>query len=131
MRLILDTHIMLWALTDDAALPSRARELMLDPDNDVFVSIASIWEVAIKHQLNRGRPGDMPIDAPKAFDSIDTIGFNLLPIEPSHIVEVGRLPPHHGDPFDRLLVAQALAEPMRLITADKTLPAYGDHVLLV
>lgn len=128
MNLLLDTHIALWAIADSPRLPQRARELILDAGNSVSVSAASVWEIAIKHALGRG---DMPISGEQALEWFRASGYTLLPIEAQHAAAVGQLPEHHADPFDRLLVAQALTEPLRLLTHDRALEAYGEPVLRV
>lgn len=132
MRLILDTHILLWAVADSEQLPERARDLLLDPDHDFVVSIASLWEIAIKYQLRRGAQGDMPINAEQAAQLTEEAGFGLLPVLLPHVLAVEHLPRQsHADPFDRLLIAQARSEPMRLLTHDRKLESYGESVLLV
>lgn len=131
MTLILDTHILLWVLTDSEALPPRARDLLLDPSNQFFASAISIWEIAIKFARNRGNTDDMPINAARAVQLVDKAGMEWLPVTAAHARMVDELPVHHRDPFDRLLVAQAKSEPMHLLTADKRLAAYGHPVLLV
>ena len=128
MRLLLDTHIALWAITDSPALPAEARRLILDSRNEIYVSTATIWEIAIKYGLGRGT---MPISGRKAADYFDLAGYMTLDISKEHAVYVESLPPHHVDPFDRMLVAQALSEPMRLLTHDRQLAAYSDTVILV
>ena len=131
MRLILDTHIVLWLLVDAEALRS-ARSLLLDPENDKFVSVVSLWEIAIKYRLCRGRLDDMPLDAATAYGMIEEAGLHILPVTAAHAVSVGTLPLEgHADPFDRVLVAQAAAESMRLVTRDAKLAGYGEHVLLI
>jgi PIN domain nuclease of toxin-antitoxin system len=115
VRLLLDTHIALWALTDDARLSARARALIKDPANQVAVSAASVWEIAIKHALGRG---DMPVSGGAALNWFRQAGYDLLPVTPDHAAAVEALPDHHRDPFDRLLIAQATSEPVRLITRD-------------
>ena len=126
MNLLLDTHIALWAITDAPALPARA--LISEPANEVWVSAVSVWEIAIKHGLGRG---DTPISGAEALGYFDEAGYRMLPITPAHAVAVASLPPHHQDPFDRLLVAQARAEPLRLLTHDATVALYGEPVLRV
>jgi PIN domain nuclease of toxin-antitoxin system len=126
--LLLDTHVALWALTDDPRLSQRARALIEDPANDVLVSAASVWEIAIKHALGRG---DMPISGDQALDWFRRAGYQLLPIAPEHVAAVEHLPDHHRDPFDRLLVSQAIAEPLRLLTHDPLVIRYGDVVIAV
>ncbi|MEW5887230.1 MAG: type II toxin-antitoxin system VapC family toxin [Pseudomonadota bacterium] len=128
MNLLLDTHIALWAITDDPKLPSLAREWISHPRNTVWVSTASLWEIAIKYSLGRG---DMPVSAREALDYFQRSGYRLLPIEPEHTVALDTLPPHHQDPFDRLLVAQALTEPMRLLTHDTHVARYSDTIVFV
>jgi PIN domain nuclease of toxin-antitoxin system len=118
-RLLVDTHALLWWLTDDRALSAGARELMSDGANELRVSAASIWEIAIKRGLGRlEAPDDLPA-------VIEDEGFAFLPVGPDHAWEAGRLPDHHRDPFDRVLVAQARVEALTLLTADEQLRAYG------
>lgn len=128
MRLLLDTHIAFWALADDRRLSVHARAAIADPANEVYVSAASIWEIAIKYALGRGA---IPFSATAALGYFRQAGYLLLDVKPEHAVAVESLPPHHGDPFDRLLIAQALAEPLRLLTHDHALGAYSDTVMLV
>ena len=131
MRVLLDTHIGLWAVTDDRKLPARARELITEPTNDVFVSVANLWEIAIKHALARGAVNDMPVSAEEALGYFREAGYLLLDIVPAHAVAVEGLPPLHADPFDRMLVAQALTVPLRLLTHDHRVARYSDTVILV
>jgi PIN domain nuclease of toxin-antitoxin system len=131
VRLLLDTHIALWALVDDQRLPLRARALIADPANTVVVSAASIWEIAVKHALGRGGPNAMPLSGAQALSYCREAGYDLLPITPEHATAVEGLPPVHADPFDRVLIAQALAETLRLLTHDDALAAYGQMVLMV
>lgn len=131
MRLLLDTHIALWAIADDPRLSAKARDLIDDPANQIVISAASIWEIAIKHALARGSPNDMPISGPQALGYFTDAGFELLDISPLHAASVGTLPPVHADPFDRILVAQALATPLRLLTHDPRVAALSDTVIAV
>jgi PIN domain nuclease of toxin-antitoxin system len=131
MRLLLDTHIALWAIADDARLPQSARRLIADPDNAVFVSTASLWEIAIKHALARGGPNAMHLSAAAALAYFERAGYGLLDIVPAHVRMLEQVPRLHGDPFDRMLVAQALAEPLRLLTHDTQVAQYGDTVIAV
>jgi PIN domain nuclease of toxin-antitoxin system len=131
MRLLLDTHIALWAVADDRRLPARARELITEPTNDVFVSVANLWEIAIKRALARGRANDMPISAQEALGYFREAGYTVLDIAPAHAVAVETLPHLHADPFDRMLVAQALTVPLRLLTHDARAARYSDTVILV
>jgi len=128
MNLLLDTHIALWAITDSPHLTPRARELLLSANAQIWVSAASIWEISIKHALGRG---GMPVSGHEALDWFRRSGYRLLPIEPEHAAEVERLPAHHHDPFDRILIAQALTEPMRLLTHDADVAAYSDTIIKV
>lgn len=128
MQLLLDTHVVLWALTDDPALPGTARELIMDERNSVWVSAATIWEIGIKHALGRG---DMPISAADAVRYCGEAGYLWLDIRPDHAAAVEMMPMIHADPFDRILVAQALCEPMRLVTHDAMMARYGPGILVV
>jgi PIN domain nuclease of toxin-antitoxin system len=129
MNLLLDTHIALWALVGDARLDAKATALILDPANEIFVSAASLWEIAIKHAL-RGRSG-IPISATQALQYIPQAGYALLPVEARHAAAVETLPRIHADPFDWLLLAQSLIEPMHLLTHDRMLARYSDRVIRV
>jgi PIN domain nuclease of toxin-antitoxin system len=131
VRLLLDTHIALWAIARDKRLPVRARELIEDQENEVFVSTTSLWEIAIKRSLARGRANDMPLSAAEAIAYFGIAGYDTLAITQSHAVAVEGLPPLHSDPFDRMLVAQALHEPMHLITHDEDVAKYSANFLLV
>lgn len=128
MNLLLDTHVALWAITDSPRLNTKARELIANPANTVWVSVASLWEITIKHSLGRG---DMPISGAQAKAWFEQSGYRLLNIEAPHVLGVAELPALHHDPFDRLLVAQALAEPLRLITHDAQLARYSDTVIAI
>ncbi len=128
MNFLLDTHVALWAITDDARLTAKARDLILAPRATVWISACSLWEIAIKHGLGRG---DMPVSGQAASDYFRQAGYRFLAIEPDHALAAETLPAHHPDPFDRLLIAQALVEPMRLITHDATVASYGDTIVLV
>ncbi|MGZ8362684.1 MAG: type II toxin-antitoxin system VapC family toxin [Caulobacteraceae bacterium] len=130
MNLLLDTHIAMWAMSGDPRLPGEAHKLMTQADAHVSVSVVNLWEVAIKHALGRG-PGAMPVSAVQLLQDFREAGFPILSVEISHILELERLPLVHADPFDRLLVAQAKAEPLRLLTHDSKLAAYGDAVIVV
>ena len=129
MRLLLDTHAALWAITDDARLPETIRALIENPSNDVLVSAVSVWEISIKHALGRGGAHAMPITGREALKYFDAAGYGWLGVTPGHAAAVEDLPPIHADPFDRLLVAQALQEPMRLVTHDAILARYSDTTI--
>jgi len=118
-RLLVDTHALLWWLSDDAGLSDTARAALADPANDVLVSTASVWEIAIKRGLGKlSAPDDLP-------DHIEAQGFGWLPVAAEHAWRVRDLPLHHRDPFDRLLVAQALSERVAIVSADARFRAYG------
>ena len=128
MNLLLDTHVALWAITDSPRLAIRARDLISSPRSSVWISAATIWEITIKHGLGRG---DMPVSGHDALRYFRDSGYRLLAIEPEHAAAIAELPPHHQDPFDRMLVAQALTEPMRLITHDAMVARYSDSIIAV
>jgi PIN domain nuclease of toxin-antitoxin system len=121
VRVLLDTHLLLWALGAPTRLPAAARRLISDAD--VYVSAASIWEISIKASI-----GKLKADPREVLAALTPAGFLALPIAGAHAARVVDLPPIHRDPFDRLLVAQALVEPMRLLTDDAILGRYGDIV---
>jgi PIN domain nuclease of toxin-antitoxin system len=125
MRLLLDTHIYLWSVTDDRKLSKAARKLILEAE-EVYVSSASIWEASIKAGL-----GKLDADVDMLVTEIEASGFLELPVRAIHAALVRNLPDIHGDPFDRLLVAQALSEPLRLVTSDGHLSKYTDLVITV
>ena len=120
MRILLDTHALLWWLTDDERLGEKAREHIGDEGNVIVVSAASLWEIAIKQRLRK-------IDADIAEIEVDIArqGAIRLGIEAHHLIELATLPDHHRDPFDRMLVSQARAEDMPLMTADTQIAAYS------
>lgn len=117
--LLLDTHAVLWWLTDDPALGSAARAGIADPEQQAFVSAATAWEIAIKRKLGKLQvPDDL-------MDTIPSRGFEWLTITPAHAWAAGGLPRHHQDPFDRMLIAQALLEDLPVATADSRFGRYG------
>lgn len=125
MRLLLDTHIFLWAVCGAPQLKTPTRRLLEQAD-EVYVSAASIWEIAVKARL-----GKIEANAAELAQAIDASGFIELPVSAVHAAGVAQLPLHHNDPFDRLLLAQALAEPLKLVTADAALEPYSDLVVRV
>lgn len=128
MRLLLDTHLLLWAVADSKRLPGEARALLEDAANDVYYSAASIWEIAIKSSLGRK---DFRIDIDVLQAALPRIGLTELPVSAAHAAGVGKLPAIHRDPFDRMLVAQSIAEPLTLLTNDAILARYWDGVRVV
>lgn len=123
MNLLLDTHVALWAIADSPRLPQSARDLILSPRTIVWISAASVWEIAIKYALGRG---DMPVSGQESVRYFREAGYRFLPVDVEHAVAVGGLATHHQDPFDRILVAQSLVEPMRLMTHDPVVALYSD-----
>ena len=126
MRLLLDTQIVLWTLTDDPMLSKDARLLLKTPANNVFFSVASLWEIAIKHSLGR-----LPFSPVNVRNGMRDSGYQRLQISDEHLSRLVELPHLHRDPFDRMLVAQAISEPLMLVTSDQHLKAYGQSVLIV
>lgn len=121
MRLLLDTHLLLWAANDSQRLSEAARAAIADLANTLVFSVASIWEVAIKRAL--GRP-DFRTDSRVLRRALIENGYEELPVLGTHAVAVEGLPPLHGDPFDRLLIAQATVEGVLLLTADPMVANY-------
>lgn len=122
MKLLLDTHALIWAAENDSRLSDLAREAAKDPANEVFYSAASIWEMAIKIRLGKLKLA-WPLD--DSFQALlEKNGFEFLAVEFDHAAKVAGLPLHHGDPFDRLLIAQALVEGLRPVSNDTALDAY-------
>ncbi|MDP4299842.1 type II toxin-antitoxin system VapC family toxin [Leptothrix discophora] len=128
MDLLLDTHIALWALADDARLSPPARSLILEPANTVAVSAVSVWEIAIKHALSKG---NMPVSGSQALAWFKASGYEVLDISADVAAAVEKLPALHGDPFDRLLVAQAARLGLRRMTHDATVAKYADTIIRV
>jgi PIN domain nuclease of toxin-antitoxin system len=121
MKLLLDTHLLLWAAAQPDRLPSAARELLDDPQNEPIFSSASLWEVAIKHGLGRA---DFRADARLLRRGLLDNGYEELPITGEHAVALDNLPPIHKDPFDRILIAQSMVEGITLLTADPLIAQY-------
>jgi PIN domain nuclease of toxin-antitoxin system len=128
MRILLDTHVLLWALGTPRKLDPATRVTLEDPAVDVFFSAASIWEIAIKARLGRTDFAVRPAAIVKA--AVDT-GFTELPVGSAAAALVADLPLHHRDPFDRLLVAQVMTEPINLYTVDDHLVPYSDLVIRI
>ena len=126
MNLLLDTHVALWALVDSPRLSQKTKDAICAANVTVWISAATVWEISIKHALGRG---DVPIDGEQAIAWFREAGYRFLAIEPEHAAAVAQLPAHHQDPFDRLLVAQALLEPMRLVSRDPQVLRYSENFL--
>jgi PIN domain nuclease of toxin-antitoxin system len=127
MRVLLDTHALVWALGEPERLSRRARATIADQATVVFVSLTSAWELAILHSLDRVRL-KVPLDT-LFTEGLAALRFQLLPIRLQYVVGVSALPQHHRDPFDRLLVATAKAEKLTVISADREFKQYGVPVL--
>ena len=125
MRLLLDTHLLLWSVAASRRLPIAVRDLLLDREHTVLYSAASVWEIAIKSSLARD---DFRVDVPHLLRALVDTGFVELPITSQHAAQVAALPDLHMDPFDRMLIAQAFTEPAVLLTNDGQLGAYGPQI---
>ncbi|NQU65085.1 MAG: type II toxin-antitoxin system VapC family toxin [SAR324 cluster bacterium] len=120
MKYLLDTHSFLWWILDSPALSAKARNVIGNAGNDIFWSVASSWEVAIKHNLGR-----LPLPAePSIFITGELNRIDSIPITNDHAYQAGKLPPHHKDPFDRMLISQSKIENLQIITADKVFRQY-------
>ncbi|MBR5940546.1 MAG: type II toxin-antitoxin system VapC family toxin [Neisseriaceae bacterium] len=128
MKYLLDTHIALWLLTDNKQLTQKARQIILSPNHRIYASVATLWEVAIKHKKY---PDDMPLTSRTMAQLLRQSNVLLLPIKLEHITATETLPDIHKDPFDRLLIAQAVSEPMRFLTHDEKLVKYSELVEFV
>lgn len=132
MKILLDTHIALWAIADTAKLSKEVIKILEKESNEVFYSVASVWEVAIKHKI---KPENMPVSEEEFVDLCENTGFIQLPIESAHIFMLKTLvrskdAPKHNDPFDRMLLAQAKYEDLNLITHDSQFPYYGENCVM-
>lgn len=123
MRLLIDTHVLIWAVLEDASLPERFRVALSDPAAEVHVSAVSVWEVAIKRAMGKlAVPSDL-------FDQAAASGCVALPITWNHARAVEALPMHHTDPFDRMLIAQARVEGLTVLSSDRAFAAYDVALL--
>ncbi len=132
MNLLLDTHIAIWALNDDPALSEKARELLLDPDNTIYYSTVSVWEVLLKHTR---RPDSIPFNEKDFSEGCQEAGFFPLGLADKHVLAVRTLSrpadiKEHNDPFDKLLVAQAKVENMSFLTHDELIPGYEEKCII-
>ena len=132
MNLLLDTHIAIWALNDDNALSAKARELILDPDNTIYYSTVSVWEVLLKHVR---RPENIPFDEADFSEGCKEAGFIPLSLSDKHILAVRTLSRpadsrEHNDPFDRLLISQAKVENLSFLTHDALIPDYHEKCII-
>ena len=127
MKLLADTQSYLWFVKGESRLPKRFRSVIENRDNQTFVSVCSLWEIAIKSSLKK-------LDLNGTFaelveEQVEDYGFFLLPITPTHLIELERLPHHHRDPFDRLIIAQAIVEGLPVITTDPKFERYGIELI--
>jgi PIN domain nuclease of toxin-antitoxin system len=123
MRLLLDTHVVLWTLEEPERIADETLRRMVEPSTRLLVSAATVWEVSIKHASGKLPLGD------DLLEQLDAMGMEALPVTLAHGLAAGALPPHHGDPFDRMLVAQALLEALTLVTTDAELARYDVPIL--
>lgn len=127
MRLLLDTHIFLWYISGDTKLPATMRDSILDPDNEVYLSTASVWEAVVKYQL-----GKLPLPQPAAkylSEQRKRHQIASLPLDEASVAQLETLPPLHRDPFDRMLICQALQHQLILVTIDAAIQSYPVNVL--
>lgn len=132
MRVLLDTHIILWALENNSKLPEKARKIIGDERNQIYYSTASVWEIAIKHMA---RPDKMLIDGRAFSEKCMESGFEMLPVYDRHVYGLETLArpdnaPPHNDPFDRIMLAQAKVDELRFITHDSLIPYYNEECVL-
>lgn len=120
MRFLLDTHVLLWWLQDNPRLGSRARALIADADHEILISIASPWEISVKHRI-----GKMADSGAAIMQVMADQGMTMLNLTPAHLGVLDAMPLHHRDPFDHLILAQAQAEGAIIITDDSIFPQYG------
>lgn len=123
MRVLVDTRAFLWWVEGDRALPVKARAALADPDNECLISLVSVWELAIKASLGKLKLA-LPVQR-YVVEHVAANGFAMLDIRMAHVGRIESLAKHHGDPFDRLLIAQALEEKLPVVTADPIFRAYG------
>lgn len=126
MNLLIDTHVLIWFLTDDDRLPEKVKQTIESNENSCYTSIASYWEIAIKHSLGRL---ELFTDLENLFQIIEDSGFEPLPINKKHIIENASLEFHHQDPFDRLLIAQAIIEELSIVSKDKQFKKYKPTII--
>lgn len=132
MKILLDTHIILWALTDDKKLSEKANAIILAKENKLFYSTAVVWEVTIKHILH---PGHMQLSGRQVSDYCQKAGYQMLPIRDEHVYMLENIhraedAPKHKDPFDRIMLAQAKAEDMSFVTHDSLMPYYNEKCIV-
>jgi len=124
LKVLLDTHVLLWWLADDKQLGTQGRELIADPGNDILVSVVSLWEIVVKVRV-----GKLQGEVAEISDAIERYGFMLLPISLANLRELMGLPMHHRDPFDHLLIAQAISEQATFLSEDQNISKYPVQVV--
>lgn len=132
MKILIDTHIAIWAVLNDPKLPERARGLILDEENEIFYSTASVWEITIKHMLH---PDRLRISGRLLEKGCENNGYLVLPVLNKHVLALETLKrlenaPRHNDPFDRIMIAQAKAENLMFLTHDSLIPDYGESFII-
>ncbi len=132
MKILIDTHIALWAVLNDPKLPERAKDIILDEENEIFYSTASVWEITIKHMLH---PDRLRINGNLLAKGCEDNGYMVLPVFNKHVSALETLKllenaPRHNDPFDRIMVAQAKAENLMFLTHDSLIPYYGEAFII-
>jgi PIN domain nuclease of toxin-antitoxin system len=125
VKLLLDTHTVLWWLSDDPRLGARARDLIADPGNDVLISVAAFWEIVVKVRV-----GKLEADVGEIVDACTRDGFIRLDVVPAHLRTLATLPMHHRDPFDHMLIAQAITEEAFLVSQDEHIAKYDVRVIV-
>jgi PIN domain nuclease of toxin-antitoxin system len=120
VKVLLDTHALLWWLADDDQIGIQARDLIADPGNNILISVASLWEIVVKVRV-----GKLEADIEEISEAIELDGFTLLTINPAHLRTLAGLPMHHRDPFDHLLIAQAIAEEAIFLSEDQNTSKYS------
>lgn len=126
MNLLVDTHALIWFITDNNKLPINTKKFIESNDNDCYVSIATFWEIGIKNSIGRL---DLNSDLQKIFRIIEESGFDILPITTNHILQNADLELYHQDPFDRIIIAQAMVEKMTIITKDTQFKNYNTPIV--
>jgi len=126
MNLLLDTHAILWFLNGDKKISERVKKVLSSPSNDKFISIVSLWEIAIKISLGKL---SIKTSLSDLFRIIEEQGFHFLPLTPEHIICVATLPMSHRDPFDRIIISQAITEELTILTRDENFSGYGVKII--
>lgn len=132
MKLLLDTHIILWALDDNPKLPEQAKALIMDADNDIYYSAASVWETTIKYM---SKPDKIRLSGSQLSKLCQKMGYHILPITDKHVAKLETLIFHnkdqvHNDPFDRIMIAQAKADGLKFVTHDSKIPFYNESCVI-